>query len=137
MVELLLQCKRVINIDESWINSGNYHRKIWAPTAAPASATSKMIQPRLSLIAALDTNGAIFFSLTQVNTDSNVMMLFLSYLCRRLDAELGEWKSNSVILLDGAKYHTSPESIQFLRKLGVQVIYSGPYSYCKYFQLLH
>ena len=92
MTKLLLSDRRIINVDESWINSGMYHRRIWTPTAAPASATAKVINPRLSLIAALDTDGRIFFSLTHANTDSNVMMLFLSNLCRMLDKEISDWK---------------------------------------------
>ena len=34
-----------------------------------------------------------------------------------------------MILLDGARYHTSPEMKQYLRQLGLQVIYTAPYCY--------
>ena len=44
----------------------------------------------LALIAALGTDGEIFFSLTHANTDSEVMLLYLTYLCRELDQERPE-----------------------------------------------
>jgi hypothetical protein len=76
---------------------------MWAPAGAPASYTDKQITPRLALIATLDTDGRVFFALTHANTDTDIMIMFLSTLCRKLDAEIAGWKSNSVFLLDGAK----------------------------------
>ena len=136
MIELLRSGRRIINIDESFVNQTQYHRRMWAPPGAPASSTLKLVNPRLALLAALDTDGRVFFSLTHANTDTDIMIMFISCLCRKLDSEIVDWKSNSVFLLDGAKYHTSAESLKFLRLLGVQVIFSGPYSYCKFLVLL-
>ena len=39
------------------------------------------------------------------------------------------WQEDTVILWDNAKYHTSSETREAIRKLGLKVIYSGPYSY--------
>ena len=85
--------------------------------------------PRLTLIAALDTEGRIYFALTHANTDSDVLLVFLKHLMRQLDSEGPGWEDKTVFLLDGARYHTSEEMRDYLRKLQVQVIYSGPYSY--------
>jgi hypothetical protein len=131
MVGVLEQAKRVINIDESWINQTQYNRRVWAPTDSPATATLKMITPRLSLIAALDTSGKVWFSLLHANTDSDIMVLFLSQLFQQLDEESPGWRANSVVLLDGAKYHTSEQCAAYLRLSGATVMYSGPYSYGK------
>ena len=67
----------VINIDESWLNNTRFVRRIWAPTDSPATVTDKQVAPRISLIVALDTEGRIWYSLTQVVTGSDVMTLFL------------------------------------------------------------
>ena len=107
MVGLLKQGKRIINVDESWVNQTHYNRRIWAPVGSPATATSKMVTPRLSFIAALDTEGRVYYSLLHANTDSDIMIMFLSYLFAMLDAETPGWRTDSVVLLDGAKYHTS------------------------------
>ena len=92
MIELLKNGKRIINIDESWVNQTKYQRRIWAPARSPASATAKVISPRLSLIAALDTDGRVAFALLHSNTDSDVFMMFLHHLFDKLDAELPDWK---------------------------------------------
>ena len=131
MIQLLKQGKRILNVDESWLNDNHYHRRMWAPPGTPASSTSKQMSPRLSLIAALDSDGRVFYALTHAITDTGMMKTYLSCLCRQLDREIPNWKEDTVLLLDGAKYHTSEDCQQFLRRLGVQTIYSGPYSYCR------
>ena len=129
MLSLLNEGKRLVNIDESWINETNFTRKIWCPADAAATITQRAVTPRLTLIAALDTEGRLYFSLTHANTDSDVLLVFLKHLMRQLDNEDAEWASKTVFLLDGARYHTSEEMREYLKKLQVQVIFSGPYSY--------
>jgi len=63
------------------------------------------------MIAAIDTKGEVFVSLTQANTDTNVMLMFLSRLATRLTQLQPNWRDNTVILLDGASYHRSQETI--------------------------
>ena len=64
MLDLLETDKRIINVDESWLNETNFTFKMWCPPKAPGTVTSKIIAPRLALIAALDTNGNVYYSLT-------------------------------------------------------------------------
>ena len=91
--------------------------------------TDKQVQPRISLIAALDTEGKIWFSLTQANTDSDVMCLFLRKLMAQLDRERPGWQEDTTILLDNAAWHTNPVMKQRLARMQLHVIFSGPYSY--------
>ena len=69
MIELLSQGKRIINVDESWINESSFIRKMWCPAQASATSTMRTVSPRISLIASIDTEGRVHFSLTQANTD--------------------------------------------------------------------
>ena len=69
MLGLMAKGKRIVNVDESWINEANYPRRLWCPGKSTATVTMKTVTPRLSLIAALDTDGRAWFSLTQANTD--------------------------------------------------------------------
>ena len=64
MLDLLNTTKRVINVDESWLNDTSFQRKVWAPIGQSASVTRVAVSPRLSLIAALDTDGRVWYSLT-------------------------------------------------------------------------
>ena len=57
------------------------------------------------MIAALDTDGRIFFSLSHVKTDQDIFMLFMRYLVAQLDRESPGWQENSILLLGNAPYH--------------------------------
>ena len=107
MLPLLEQGRRAINVDESWLNGTRFLRRIWAPVDAAGTFTDKQVAPRISLLAALDTDGKIWCSLTQANTDADVMTTFLRYLARQLDLESPGWQEDSVIVLDNAKWHTN------------------------------
>ena len=107
LLPLLESGKRIINIDESWINQTRFLRRIWVPSEAAGSITEKQVAPRISLLVALDTDGKFWCALTQANTDADVMMLFVSTLIRRLDQEEPGWKEDTIILLDNAAWHSS------------------------------
>ena len=79
MLTLLAGGVRILNVDESWLNETSFLRRIWCPAYAPATVTMKAVAPRLSLIAAVDTDGRTYFSLTQANTDQKVMLTILQY----------------------------------------------------------
>ena len=77
--------KRIINIDETWLNETSFIRKIWAKTNDRGNMNLKTIQPRLSMIAALDTEGKVWFSLNHATTDGDVITLFLKHMISTLD----------------------------------------------------
>ena len=47
----------------------------------------KNVNPRLSLLAAIDTDGRVFMALTTSNTTSEVICLFVSQLVELLEEE--------------------------------------------------
>ena len=102
---------------------------MWSPPQTASTFTSKIVSPRISIIAALDSEGSVYFSLTQVNTDSDIMMLFLRHLTNKLDLERPDWRENTIFMFDGAKYHTSNEMRSYFRKMELNVIFTGPYSF--------
>ena len=108
MIPLLQGPKRICNVDESWLGYCRYVRKMWVPADAAATVTDKQVQPRISLIAALDTDGKIWCALTQANTDSDVMTMFLQHLCREFDREDPLWRTKVIIQLDNAAWHKNP-----------------------------
>ena len=74
--------RRIINVDESWLNGTRFLRRLWVPTDAAATVNDKQVVPRISLIAAIDTEGRLWCALTQANTDAGVMTTFLRHLAR-------------------------------------------------------
>ena len=81
------------------------------------------------MIAAVDTDGRCWFTLSHANTESNMMTLFLYNLTKVLDQETPGWQENTVFLWDNASYHSSEEIKATVTRLGLKIIYSGPYSY--------
>ena len=69
MLEFLKSGRRIINVDETWLNETNFTRKMWCSTKAPASVSSKPVSPSLSMIAALDSEGRVYFALSHAATD--------------------------------------------------------------------
>ena len=129
MINLLIQGKRIINIDETWLNETSFVRRVWAPRDGNGNVDLRTITPRVSVIAALDTNGKVWFTLSHSNTDSNIMALFFTHLVQALDHDQADWRDNTVILLDNATYHWDQDTKEVLYRLGLQIIYSGAYSF--------
>ena len=77
--------KTIINIDESWIGKSDFRRFSWTRRGVINSVPQKQVQPRISMIAGLDTNGRIYLSLYQANSNTSLMELFFSNLILLLD----------------------------------------------------
>ena len=85
LIKLLEQGKRIINIDETWLNESSFIRRAWVRRDGLGNVRLNAITPRLSMIAALDTGGNVWFSLGHSTTDSDVVALFLKQLMLALD----------------------------------------------------
>ena len=129
MFELLEQGKRIINIDETWLPHLDFRCKKWRQRGEQNTVSTKSLAHRVNMIAALDTDGRLYLSLTQFNTDSDVMLMFLSRLAHLLSQEKSDWRKDTYWLLDNAPYHRSKEVRKHLLALGVKVILSGQYAY--------
>ena len=45
------------------------------------------------------------------------MLVFLQHLVKVLDEERPGWRSDTVVLLDGARYHTGAEIREYIHKM--------------------
>ena len=93
------------------------------------TVASKQVEPRVSVLMGICTDGKMYCSLTQINTDQNVFCVFISKLASKLTNEDRNWRDNTLLLIDGARYQTSKESIEHMRQLGFKVCVSAPYSF--------
>ena len=59
------------------------------------------------MIVGIDSLGEVFVSLTQINTNEEVFSIYLERLAAKLTEVRPGWKQDTVLLLDGARYHTS------------------------------
>jgi len=129
MMNLLGAKKRVINIDETWINETSFIRRAWSERNGKGNTQLNSVSPRLSMIAAIDTEGRVWFTLSHANTDSNMIALFLHSLTETLDRETPGWQEDTVFMWDNATYHSSEETRAVIKTLNLSLIFSGPYSY--------
>ena len=85
---------------------------------------------KVNMISAVSSEGFVWLSLTQCNTDENIMMMFLSKLAIAFTEKFKRgWRDKIVVLLDGASYHRSNETRKCIEFLGMRVVLSAPYSY--------
>ena len=129
LLELLEQGFRIVNVDESWINEVDFQRRKWHSKTETNSLPRKSVHPRLSLIAALDNRGSLYMALTTINTTSEVVCLFVKQLVDALELEDPDFREKTVFQFDGATYHRSAETRNFLANMGVKTMISGPYGY--------
>ena len=91
MLSYLDSRKRVINVDETWLNETGFIRRAWCRPRTQGTVATRPMQPRLSMITALDTDGRVFFSLSHATTDQDTFMLFMRHLVAHLDRETPGW----------------------------------------------
>ena len=70
----------VVNLDESWLPEADFRRANWDARGQPHSVPAKLMGRKVNMIVAVSSEGFVWLSLTQVNTDEDVMQLFLSRL---------------------------------------------------------
>ena len=78
MLEALASGKRVINVDESWINTTAFKRHSWTKAGKGNARPTKELSTRVAILAAIDNRGKAYLSLSTANTDSSVMLAFFT-----------------------------------------------------------
>ena len=125
----MMEGKRIINVDESALGQGVYIRKAWCKGGKPAGHSIKPFGMRLSLLAAIDTDGRTYFAISQATTDARMFGTFMQRLTAILDFEDPAWRDYTIILLDGASYHIRGEALNAMAALRMPVVFAGPYAY--------
>ena len=107
----------------------DFRRRKWRPHRHTNSVAQLAVSPRISMVAGLDTQGEVFFSLLQANSNSEIMMVFFHHLILTLDVRRPGWRRTHIIMLDNAPYHKSAKMLTFLSDRKVPVIFTGAHSY--------
>ena len=131
-LEFLAQARKkktFINIDETWLGMSDFRRMKWQVPGTTNSVAKLEIAPRITMILALDTKGNVYLALAQANSNSDMMELFFRSLAAKLDGERPHWRRDSVIIVDGAKYHQSKDFLAVAAELRLPYMVLGPHSY--------
>lgn len=94
---------RVINLDETWLSGTMYRRQHWRKRGTKSSIPNGAMNPRISVLLAIDTDGRYYVTMSHLNTDADSFTMFLSKLAGKLASEDRDWRSKSLIMYDGAK----------------------------------
>tara|TARA_B110000285_G_scaffold137622_1_gene154162 strand:+ start:1111 stop:1353 length:243 start_codon:yes stop_codon:yes gene_type:complete len=76
-LELDWRNKNVINIDETWLGMTDFRKMHWRPIDRNWSVKTKALQPRISMITAVDKLGNVWISLTMSNSNQSMMGVFM------------------------------------------------------------
>ena len=101
-LDLLDKGCKILCIDQSWLSTTNFIRQKYKDPYTTNSIEERVVNPRIALIAAIDTEGDTYLSLGQVNTDTDIMKLFLSKLVLQLDRDRPSWREDTLMLFDNA-----------------------------------
>ena len=107
MLEVYDAGRRVINVDESWVPVADFHRRRWRRRGMGNSAPEKAFRQKVNIITAISSDGEVWIALTTCNTDTDVLMLFMTYLANVLTKEAENWRDNTIFLLDGVSAHSA------------------------------
>ena len=121
--------KTIVNIDETWLGMSDFKKMRWSPIGKSNSAPKKNLQPRISMIAALDSHGQVYTSLLQANSNSSVMELFFTHFIRLMNRKNPQWRKETILLLDNAPYHTSKVMMEFYEDHQLPIFFTAPHSY--------
>ena len=131
-LEFLAQARKkkvFINVDETWLGMSDFRRMKWQAPGTTNSVAKLEISPRITMILALDTKGNVYLTLAQANSNSAMMELFFRGLTARLNMERPNWRRDTVIFVDGAKYHQSVDFLKVAADLRLPYMLLGPHSY--------
>ena len=119
----------VINIDESWLGMSAFRHTKWCLPRETNTVAKLTVQPRITMIVALDSRGGGHLSLLQANSNATTFSTYLQHYIRMLDSARPGWRKNTVLLLDNAPYHRSGAVMKLLREEAVPLLFTGPYSF--------
>ena len=108
---------RFICLDQTWLSMSDFRKYKWGVKGSTNSVAALNISPRITMHIACDSNGLVWLSLFQSHSNASVFALFIRALSERLNMEDPDWRSNTVLILDGAPYHQAEASKALLEGL--------------------
>ena len=122
----------IVSIDETSIN-GNIHGAYgWGPIWGTREIESLRLQDKLSIIAAIFSDGHWVLRMSRCNTNSNVFIEFVDELRKFIndkDYYKDYYKDKTILLLiDNASYHKTKPVVEKLRWISRLIIFIPPYS---------
>ena len=77
----------------------------------------------------VDNFGDAYLSLLQANTNQYTFAEFIRELVKILDEDRPNWRQDTILLVDGAKMHTTELVKDIYMKLKIPIMVAPPYSW--------
>ena len=119
----------MINVDESVLRATDHRTRGWSPYGRRTFASHSQRLFSVNIIAAITSDGRMYFTVNRGRTRSSTFCLFIAKLIAQMDAEDPAWRENSIILIDNAPYHRSKETRDFIGSCKVPLMFLGPYQF--------
>ena len=119
----------LVNVDESVLRATDHRTRGWSPYGRRTFASHSQRLFSMNIIAAITTEGKVYFTVNRGRTRSSTFCLFLAKLAAQLDKECPQWRGNTIVLIDNAPYHRSRETREFIARARVPLMYLGPYQF--------
>ena len=116
-----------LNINETWLGMSDFRRRKWQAYGTTNSVAAFSMAPRVTMTVGADSLGNVYFSLSQSNSNQATFGLFMRQLVLKLDKERPNWRRNTLVTLDGARYHRTQAILDLFASLDIPVAMLGPY----------
>ena len=117
MLEVCKQRKVIVNFDETCIRGTTGRAYTWAYKGTNPSRYHFKEVKDLALLAAISTEGDIFFQFLTGSNNSQSVMGFIGELVVHLDKHRPCWRKDHVVLLDNCPSHKTKEVLGLLEHL--------------------
>ena len=81
------------------------------------------------MIAGIDNFGDAYLSIIQANNNQYTWSEFVRELVAKLDEDRPNWRDDTILLVDGAKMHSTELVQQIYQKLKVPIMIAPPYAW--------
>ena len=119
----------IINVDESVLRATDHRTRGWSPYGRRTFASHSQRLFSVNIIAAITTTGKVLFTINRGRTRSSTLCIFLAKVISHLDTVNPLWRANSIVLIDNAPYHRSKETMEFISRGKVPLMFLGPYQF--------
>ena len=119
----------VVNVDESVLRATDHRTRGWCPYGRRTFSSHSQRLFSLNIIAAITSDGRVFFTVNRGRTRSTTFCLFLSKMISQLDLQDPNWRMTTIFMIDNAPYHRSKETSEFIAKARVPIMFLGPYQF--------
>jgi transposase len=128
LIELLHEGFRIINVDETAFKQLDYRRRGWSEPQQASTVALRPAVDRLTVVAAIDNQGASYLSISQANSDSKSTRAILCDLVEILDEEDPSWRKKTILMLDNAAWHKAKQVRDTIEELHIPVLFCSPFS---------